>query len=149
MNDIGFLVESLGKMSAVHRLPQLMEQIYRNLQAGVSVEEDEQMCATRLQTEPRHDRYLSQIKTILASVFENQECTIYLFGSRARGTSATVSDFDIAVVAAEDISRELSLAREMLELSNIPFTVDLVDLRAAGAALNRQVQTEGILLWKN
>ena len=107
------------------------------------------MCATRLQMDPRHDRYLSQIKTILASVFKNQECTIYLFGSRARGTPAAVSDFDIAVLAAEDTDRELSLAREMLDLSNIPFTVDLVDLRAAGAALSRQVQAEGIMLWKN
>ena len=107
------------------------------------------MCATRLQIEPRHDRYLSQIRTILASVFKNQECTIHLFGSRARGTPASVSDFDIAVLAAEDIDRELSLAREMLELSNIPFTVDLVDLHAAGAALSRQVQAEGIMIWKN
>jgi predicted nucleotidyltransferase len=107
------------------------------------------VCATRLQTEPRHDRYLSQIKTILASVFKNQECTIYLFGSRARGTPAAVSDFDIAVLAGEDISRGLSLAREMLALSNIPFTVDLVDLSTAGTALSRQVQAEGILLWKN
>ena len=106
------------------------------------------MCATRLQTESRHDRYLSQIKTLLANVFKSQECTIYLFGSRARGTPAAVSDFDIAVVAAEDISRELSLAREMLELSNIPFTVDLVDLRAAGEELSRQVQAEGIMIWK-
>lgn len=107
------------------------------------------MCATRLQAKPRHDRYLSQIKTILASVFKNQECTIYLFGSRATGTPAAISDFDIAVLAAEDISRELSLARERLAVSSIPFTVDLVDLRAAGAVLNRQVQAEGILLWKN
>lgn len=73
---------------------------------------------------------------------------MYLFGSRSEGTHTVVSDFDIAVLAAEDISRELSLAREMLDLSNIPFTVDLVDLRAAPAAFGRQVQAEGILLWK-
>jgi len=107
------------------------------------------MGATHPQTESVHHRYLSQVKDILASVFKGKECTIYLFGSRAAGTHTVVSDFDIAILAAEDISRELSLAREMLDFSNIPFTVDLVDLRAASAAFGRQVQEEGILLWKN
>ena len=96
-----------------------------------------------------HHRYLSQIKAILTSVLKDKECAMYLFGSRAAGTHAAVSDFDIAVLAAEDISRELSQAREMLELSNIPFSVDLVDLRDASAAFGRQVQTKGILLWTN
>jgi len=97
------------------------------------------------QTESIQHRYLSQIKAILTSVFKDKKCTIYLFGSRSTGTHTAVSDFDIAVLAAEDVSRELSLAREMLELSNIPFTVDLVDLRATSVAFSRQIQ-EGILL---
>jgi predicted nucleotidyltransferase len=107
------------------------------------------MCATHPQAESIHHRYLSQIKAILTSVFKDKACTIYLFGSRSTGTHTVVSDFDIAILAAEDISRELSLAREMLDLSNIPFMVDLVDLSAAPAALGRQVQARGILLWKN
>ncbi len=107
------------------------------------------MCATHPQTEPIHHRYLAQIKAILASVFKDKECTIYLFGSRSAGTNTVFSDFDIAVLAAEDISRELSLARELLDLSNIPFTVDLVDLHTTPAALSHQIQTKGILLWKN
>jgi predicted nucleotidyltransferase len=111
--------------------------------------EDEQMCATLPPTESIHQRYLAQIRAILTSVFKDKECAMYLFGSRAAGTHAAVSDFDIAILAAEDISGELSQAREMLELSNIPFMVDLVDLRAAPAALGRQVQERGILLWEN
>lgn len=107
------------------------------------------MDATHPQTESVHYRYLAQIKAILTSVFKDRECAMYLFGSRVAGTHAAVSDFDIAILAVKDISRELSLAREMLELSNIPFTVDLVDLRAAPTDLGRQVQAEGILLWKN
>jgi predicted nucleotidyltransferase len=107
------------------------------------------MGETRAQFEIHAQHYLAQIKAILTSVFKDKECAMYLFGSRAAGTHAAVSDFDIAILAAEDISRELSQARDMLELSNIPFTVDLVDLRAAPAALGRQVQEGGILLWKN
>ena len=55
----------------------------------------------------------------------------------------------MAVLAAEDISRELSVARDMLDESNIPFKVDVVDLRLAAPAFRRAAQTQGILLWKN
>ena len=107
------------------------------------------MCAICPQTESIHHRCLSQITAILASVLKEKECAMYLFGSRAEGTHAATSDFDIAVLADEDIDRELSQAREMLELSNIPFSVDLVDLRDAPAAFGRQVHSRGILLWTN
>jgi len=76
-------------------------------------------------------------------------CTVYLFGSRATGTAQPASDFDMAVLANEDISRELSVARDMLEESNIPFKVDLVDLRLAAPAFRRAAQAQGVLLWKN
>jgi len=93
------------------------------------------------------DLYLSQIKAILARVFKNKKCEIYLFGSRAGGTQTAVSNFDVAVLASEELSRELSLAREALEDSNIPFIVDLVDLQATSATFSRRVQAEGVLLW--
>lgn len=93
--------------------------------------------------------YLDQIKIILLSVFRDVPCVIYLFGSRATGTPSPVSDFDIAILAERDISRELSAAREKLEMSTIPFKVDLVDLRSASPALARHVMTEGILVWKS
>ena len=95
------------------------------------------------------DRYITQIKNILTGVLKDKHCTVYLFGSRATGKHTPVSDFDIAVLAMEDIRRELSTAREILDLSNIPFSVDLVDLRATSATFARHVQTEGVLLWKN
>jgi predicted nucleotidyltransferase len=95
------------------------------------------------------DHYLDQIKSILMRAFQDKRCALFLFGSRAAGRHTPVSDFDIAVEAAEDVSREMSLAREMLELSNIPFSVDLVDLRATSVSFGRQVRAEGILLWKN
>lgn len=93
--------------------------------------------------------YLDQIKSILVHALQNRPCRIYLFGSRAAGTAQPASDFDVAVLADEDIRRELSLAREMLEESNIPFKVDVVDLRLTTPAFRDEVQTRGILLWKN
>jgi predicted nucleotidyltransferase len=102
-----------------------------------------------------NDRYLSQIKAILERVFSAQsseagfDCEVYLFGSRATERYQDASDFDIGVLASRDVSRGLSIARELLEDSNIPFTVDLVDLRATSEEFSRRVQQQGILLWKS
>lgn len=92
---------------------------------------------------------LAQIQAILMYALRGKACTVYLFGSRATGTAQPASDFDMAVLANEDISRELSVARDMLEESNIPFKVDLVDLRLAAPAFRRAAQAQGVLLWKN
>lgn len=104
--------------------------------------------------ESTHSHYLSQIKAILDRVFSAQygraglDCENYLFGSRATDQYHDVSDYDIGVLASRDISRELGTARELLETSDIPFTVDLVDLGAASEEFARQVQQEGVLLEK-
>jgi len=95
------------------------------------------------------DHYLSQITSILNRIFRDKKCNIYLFGSRAIGEHVKTSDFDIAVLSSEDVSREMSLAREMLDLSNIPFTVDLIDLTVTSEEFLRRVEERGILLWKN
>ncbi len=107
------------------------------------------MCATNVQTEVIHDPYLFQIRSILSQVFRERKCQIYLFGSRATGSHTGVSDFDIAVLASGNVSKELSIARELLETSNIPFTVDLVDLGITSEKFIHQVQEGGILLWQN
>jgi len=95
------------------------------------------------------DRSLAQITAILAEAFQDKSCSFYLFGSRATGTNNPVSDFDIAIETADDISGELSLAREHLEESNIPYIVDLVDLQATSSEFASKVQQEGFVLWRN
>ena len=92
---------------------------------------------------------LAQITAILRRALTGKSCAVYLFGSRATGTAQPVSDFDLAVLANEDISRELSTARDMLEESNIPFKVDVVDLRLVAPAFRHAAQNQGVLLWKN
>lgn len=95
------------------------------------------------------DPYLDQIKTILGQALRHRRCRVYLFGSRAIGRHRASSDLDVAVLASERISEELSLAREMLEQSNIPVKVDLIELSTASRELVGQAETEGILLWSN
>jgi predicted nucleotidyltransferase len=92
---------------------------------------------------------LAEIKEILMRALRGKPCTAYLFGSRAAGAAQPTSDFDVAVLADEDISRELSAARDMLEESHIPLKVDVVDLRLAAPAFRRAAQVQGVLLWKN
>lgn len=94
-------------------------------------------------------KYIRQIESILKRALTGRTCEVYLFGSRATGDHSRVSDFDIAVLTTDDLSRELSLAREWLEESTIPFKVDVVDLRSASAAVRRRALTDGVLLWKN
>jgi hypothetical protein len=91
-----------------------------------------------------NETYLAQIKSALDQLLG--DCQIYLFGSRATNKFSDASDFDIAVSASRNIDRELSLAREQLENSNIPFTVDLVDLSSTAEEFARRVRQEGIPL---
>jgi len=97
-----------------------------------------------VRTKTEQDFYLSRIRAILDQVLS--DCQIYLFGSRATNRHKDISDFDIGVLASRDIDRDLGLARELLETSNIPFTVDLVNLGAVSGEFARRVQREGILL---
>ena len=92
---------------------------------------------------------LDRITAILVRALSGKSCRVYLFGSRAAGTARPTSDFDVAVLADEDIGRELSRAREMLEESNIPFKVDVVDLRLTAPTFRAETQSQGVLLWKN
>jgi hypothetical protein len=92
---------------------------------------------------------LDQITAILTEIFQDELCAIYLFGSRITGTATAASDFDLGVLSSRDLSYKLSLAREKLEQSNIPYKVDLVDLRKTSVDFRHQVQAKGVLLWQN
>jgi|SRR5574337_158667 predicted nucleotidyltransferase len=95
------------------------------------------------------DRYLAEITRIVRKTLQGTRCRVYLFGSRATGQHHVASDFDIAVETSVEVSRRLGVARDLLEGSNIPFSVDLVELSAAPEALQRRVLEQGILLWSN
>jgi predicted nucleotidyltransferase len=107
------------------------------------------MCDNGLKTASVDSRYLAQIISMLSQAFQGKECQVYLFGSRAIGNYVKTSDFDLAVLASGSINKELSIARELLELSNIPFTVDLIDLGSAPDRLVHQVKETGVLIWSN
>lgn len=70
---------------------------------------------------------------------------LYLFGSVARGDARPSSDIDIAIEAREPMPEALlATLRERLEDSNIPYTVDIVDLARANPDMQRRIRREGI-----
>jgi uncharacterized protein len=95
------------------------------------------------------ERYVELLRNALAQSLQGRECVVYLFGSRATGSAAEGSDVDLAVECAAPVDTELSLLRQRLEESVLPYLVDVVDLRATEDSFRRRVLSEGIVLWKN
>lgn len=68
------------------------------------------------------------IKEIISKHLDLEKCSVFIFGSRARGTSRKFSDVDIGIESSEGISDStLIKIEEDLENSDLPFTVDVVD----------------------
>ena len=71
---------------------------------------------------------LEDLRSFLKDFFGSEKVEIYLFGSRARGDNTPFSDVDIALLASKDMSDKMTILRDILEESNFPYKVDLVDL---------------------
>lgn len=86
---------------------------------------------------------LEELKEFLKDFFQGEDVEIYLFGSRARGENSEFSDIDIAILSRQDISDKLVVLRYILEESNLPFKVDIVDLNKA-RYLKEVIKKEGV-----
>lgn len=77
------------------------------------------------------------------------ECTVYLFGSRARETNDPFSDIDIAIDAGQKADAlAMSNIREDIENSIIPFFVDVLDFHTLDQEMQQTILKEGVV-WKN
>ena len=85
------------------------------------------------------------IGSLLQPLLLMSSAELILFGSRARGDATPTSDIDIALRAPQPLSPDLlSVAREALEDSNIPFKIDLLDYATLPAELRQAIDREGI-----
>ncbi len=84
--------------------------------------------------EPRH---FDLVKKILETV----PYTFYVFGSRAKGTARALSDLDLCYKGPVD-ERGISRLIEAFEESDLPFTVDLVDLNRCSPEFRSMIEPD-------
>jgi hypothetical protein len=94
-------------------------------------------------------RHLAIIRSILNKELAGPDCKVYLFGSRARKTARSASDVDLAIQSSEDMHARIARAQHAFEESDLPYTVDLVDLKHASPFLKREIQENGQLIWES
>lgn len=69
-----------------------------------------------------------QIKDIIFQFINPEKYRAFIFGSRATGEFKKFSDYDIGILGQKPIPSENKiLIEEMLEESDIPYKVDVVD----------------------
>jgi predicted nucleotidyltransferase len=88
------------------------------------------------------------LKNAIKETFKGKRVKVYLFGSRAKGTHSERSDYDLGFLSEENIRKELTLLREIVENSNFPYFVDFVDLSEVDKDFKNRVLKEG-KLWIN
>jgi predicted nucleotidyltransferase len=92
---------------------------------------------------------IDELRRMVLSALGAHRAEVWLFGSCARGDVRQHSDIDIAVLPHGDLpSGFFAELGEEIEDSEIPYDVDLVDLRQAAASLVEEVRREGVK-WKN
>lgn len=84
---------------------------------------------------------------IVRSILQKYPYTFYAFGSRTKGTQKKLSDLDICYID-EIPGNILSHIREDFEESNLPFTVDLVNLNTCDEKFRLQIEPDLVLLQK-
>jgi predicted nucleotidyltransferase len=82
---------------------------------------------------------LPLLKRHLLDYFRDENISLLLFGSRARGDHAPYSDIDIGIIPRQPLDpKKLTLLREWIENQNIPQKVELVDFSLVSAQFKEQ-----------
>ena len=72
---------------------------------------------------------------------------VWLFGSRATGQARPFSDLDLLVAPAQPIGwSTLAALRDAFEASELPFRVDIVDVRELAPGMRQRVDAEKLPL---
>ena len=67
------------------------------------------------------------LKELIKKIFKEKRVKVYLSGLRAKGKHSESSDFDLVFLLKEDISKELTALRFVLEERNFSYKVDVVE----------------------
>ena len=93
--------------------------------------------------------YLNQMRELVLKVTCNLDCTVFLFGSRARGVHRRSSDIDIGFCGLSEpvFAKTRDLLLSELEESMIPHHVDLVNIDMVSGDF-REVVMKEVVVWK-
>lgn len=94
-------------------------------------------------------KYLDQTRELVIKATADLDCTIFLFGSRARGLHRRSSDIDIGFSGLSEavFARTRDRVLSELEESLVPHRVDLVNIDTAPSDF-KSVATEEVVIWK-
>ena len=92
---------------------------------------------------------IHNLKEHILEFLGRENIKIVVFGSRARGDNITFSDVDIGIIPKGEFNRNsLTLLREFIENSNIPYKVDIVDLSSTSEQFMREALKDAEI-WKD
>jgi len=94
-------------------------------------------------------KYLNQMRDLVLEATSHLDCTVFLFGSRARGGHRRNSDIDIGFSGLSESVFTKTRDRLLSELdeSVIPHHVDLVNMDTAPSSF-RDIVMKEITVWK-
>lgn len=91
------------------------------------------------------EQAIAELRRMVLAALGGRDAVVWLFGSCARGEPRQHSDIDIAILPRDELPIGFFGELEAdIEESNIPYDVDLVDLRRADPALVDAVRREGV-----
>ena len=90
-----------------------------------------------------HPDHRAEVRRILAEQVPGAKA--WVFGSRVKGTARRFSDLDLAIDAGAELDlATLAELRHAFQESDLPISVDLLDLRAVRPAIKRRVRMEQV-----
>lgn len=93
-------------------------------------------------TDSERDIVTNILQTIVPSA------TVWVFGSRATGSSRKTSDLDLLIDAGEQLSfLTTGNLREAFSLSRLPYFVDIVDATSTNQEFLDEIKDECMLIW--
>jgi predicted nucleotidyltransferase len=85
------------------------------------------------------------IVTAILAAHVPREWEVWAFGSRVTGRAQPYSDLDLAVSTTSAIDwREIERLKDAFADSDLPFSVDVVDLGRAAPAFVQRIRNEGV-----
>lgn len=90
-----------------------------------------------------YESSLELLKDMVRDLFKGEDVMVVLFGSRARGDYFETSDVDGGILSTGERSKtKITLLRERVGNSNIPYKRDVVDLSRASKEFTQKVLEE-------